>query len=127
MLTYVKLRLSVPHEALTMINWVFFSCLTLTGALAIPPSTAYLDRRDLGVSCVADHVPWVNLPDALLASLWQWVIDMVVSKLYIMGELCGCGRVVWPWASCISLVSCVVVGELWAVGKLCGRGQAVWP
>ena len=31
-----------------------------------PPSPVHLDRRDVGVSCIADHVPWVNLPDGLL-------------------------------------------------------------
>jgi hypothetical protein len=49
---------------------------------------------------------------------------VAVGKLYIAGELCGrvavdklCGRgrAVWPWVSCM------------AAGKLCGRGQTMWP
>jgi hypothetical protein len=37
-------------------------------------------------------------------------------------ELCGRGQAMWPWISCIPLVSCTSLASCAAVGKLCGRG-----
>jgi hypothetical protein len=49
------------------------------------------------------------------------VSRVAAGKLYTAGELYGCGRAVWPWASYMA------VGKLYAAGELCGRGQAMWP
>jgi hypothetical protein len=53
-----------------------------------------------------------------------------------MDELCGHGRAVWPWASCVAVGKLCdklyTASELYAIGELCGSGelcdggQAMW-
>jgi hypothetical protein len=56
-----------------------------------------------------------------------------VGKLYTAGELCGIGRAVWQWTSCVAVDNLCGSGQaVWqwtscvAVDKLCGSGQSVW-
>jgi hypothetical protein len=45
-----------------------------------------------------------------------------------VGELCGRGQAMWPWASCVAVGKLYTAGELYAAGELCGGGVlgAAW-
>ena len=58
-----------------------------------------------------------------LAGLWKWVIYVIVSKLYTVGELCGRGQAMWPWVSCVAVGKLYTAGELYAAGELYVAGE----
>ena len=43
-----------------------------------------------------------------------------------MGELCGHGQAVWPWASCVAAGKPYTAGELYAAGELYVAGELLY-